>query len=169
MYDEGIWRCHMSLTLLYHMTKMSLLSKLNMLCLVPRVKDDQLENKWRYFLLSAVNWKINLFLPYYSERPFSKSSYNIETSQLLCKQNQLTSFCMIWVFTERYFRIVCNINVDIDINLIFINVNFVVLTFVRITVRVQNLLLSHEFQTFVPKLTIISSTNGNLYRVIKNI
>ena len=37
------------------------------------------------------------------------------------------------------------------------------------TVRVQHLLLSHEFQTFVPKLTIISSTNGNLYRVIKNI
>ena len=76
---------------------------------------------------------------------------------------------MIWVFTERYFRIVCNINVDIDINLIFINVNFAVLTFVRMTVRVQHLLLSHEFQTFVPKLTIISSTNGNLYRVIKNI
>ena len=43
-----------------HMTKMALLSQLNLLCLVPRV--DQLENKddqlGLYFLLSTANWKI---------------------------------------------------------------------------------------------------------------
>ena len=40
-----------------------------------------------------------------SEIPFSESSYCIETSQLSCVANQLTGFCGVRVFTERYFRI----------------------------------------------------------------
>ena len=36
-------------------------------------------------------------------QPFSKNSYRIENSQLICKTNQLTGFCMIRVFTGRYF------------------------------------------------------------------
>ena len=38
-----------------------------------------------------------------SEIPFSKNSYHIETSQLVCKTTQLTGFYMIQVFTERCF------------------------------------------------------------------
>ena len=37
--------------------------------------------------------------------PFSESSYCIETSQLSCVTNQLTGFCGVQVFTERYFQI----------------------------------------------------------------
>ena len=40
----------------------------------------------------------------YSEIPFSKSSYHIETSQLICKVKQLTGFHMAPVFTDRSFR-----------------------------------------------------------------
>ena len=40
----------------------------------------------------------------YSETSFSKNSYHIETSQLICIANQLTSFFMIPVFTEKHFR-----------------------------------------------------------------
>ena len=36
---------------------------------------------------------------------FSKNSYHIETSQLICLANQSTGFYMIRVFTERYFQI----------------------------------------------------------------
>ena len=36
--------------------------------------------------------------------PFSKNSCHIETSQLICKANQLFGFYMIQVFTERHFR-----------------------------------------------------------------
>ena len=39
-----------------------------------------------------------------SEIPFSKSSYHIENSESIWKTNQFTAFCMIRVFTERYFR-----------------------------------------------------------------
>ena len=39
-----------------------------------------------------------------SEMPFSKNSYYIETSQLICKALQLTGFCAIRVFSERCFR-----------------------------------------------------------------
>lgn len=39
-----------------------------------------------------------------SEIPFSKSSYQIKTTQLIFKANQLTSFFMIRVLTWRYFR-----------------------------------------------------------------
>ena len=48
---------------LRHMTKMALLSELNLLCFAPRVDqlentDYQLENEWLYFLLSTSSWKI---------------------------------------------------------------------------------------------------------------
>ena len=36
---------------------------------------------------------------------FSRAPYHIEANQLVCKANQLTGFYLIWVFTERYFRI----------------------------------------------------------------
>ena len=39
-----------------------------------------------------------------SEIPFSKNSYHMETSQLICLANRMTGFYMIQVFTERYFR-----------------------------------------------------------------
>ena len=38
-----------------------------------------------------------------SEIPFSKNSYHIKTSRLICSANQLTGFYMIRVFTETYF------------------------------------------------------------------
>ena len=40
----------------------------------------------------------------YSEIPFNKNSYHIETSQLICKANELTGFYMTPVLTERSFR-----------------------------------------------------------------
>ena len=39
------------------------------------------------------------------ELPFSKISYHIETSHMICTSNQLTGFYVIWVFNEMYFRI----------------------------------------------------------------
>ena len=36
--------------------------------------------------------------------PFSKNSYYIETSQLICYVNQLTDFYMAQNFTESYFQ-----------------------------------------------------------------
>ena len=39
-----------------------------------------------------------------SEMPFSKNSYHIETSQLICKALQLTGFYIIRVFSEKCFR-----------------------------------------------------------------
>ena len=38
-----------------------------------------------------------------SEIPFSEDLYRKETSQLICKANWLTAFCVVRVFTERYF------------------------------------------------------------------
>ena len=38
-----------------------------------------------------------------SERPFSKNSYNTETSQLIYKVRSLIRFYMVRVFTEGYF------------------------------------------------------------------
>ena len=38
-----------------------------------------------------------------SETPFSKNSYNTETSQLIYKAHPLIGFYMIQVFTEGYF------------------------------------------------------------------
>ena len=55
-----------------------------------------------FFKYSTVCFKISV----------SKNSYHTETSQLICKINQLASFYMILVFTERCFWI--------D----FININF---------------------------------------------
>ena len=43
----------------------------------------------------------------YSEIPFTKNLYHIETIQLICFANQLTGFYMIQGFTEGYFRIEC--------------------------------------------------------------
>ena len=48
---------------------------------------------------------IALFSMVCSEIPFSESSYCTEISQLSCVVNQLTGFCVVRVFTERYFRI----------------------------------------------------------------
>ena len=42
-----------------------------------------------------------------SEIPLSKYSYHIETSQLICFENQLTGFYMIRVFAKRCFRTGC--------------------------------------------------------------
>ena len=39
-----------------------------------------------------------------SEISFSKSSYHVETSELICVENQLTSFCMIRFFIEKFFQ-----------------------------------------------------------------
>ena len=33
-----------------------------------------------------------------------KNMFHIETSDLICKTNQLTGFCMARIFTEMYFR-----------------------------------------------------------------
>ena len=41
----------------------------------------------------------------YSEIPFSKNLYHIETIQLICFANRLTGFYMMQGFTGRYFRI----------------------------------------------------------------
>ena len=41
----------------------------------------------------------------YSEMPFSKNLYHIDTSQMINYANQLTSFYMVGVLTERYFQI----------------------------------------------------------------
>ena len=41
----------------------------------------------------------------YSDIPFSKTLYHIETSQSICKAIQLNGFYMIRVFTERNFPI----------------------------------------------------------------
>ena len=38
------------------------------------------------------------------EIAFIKKSYHIETSQLICFVHKMTSFYMVRVFTERYFR-----------------------------------------------------------------
>ena len=38
------------------------------------------------------------------ETPFSKNSFHIEISELICIANQMTGFYMIQVLTERYFR-----------------------------------------------------------------
>ena len=38
------------------------------------------------------------------EIPSSKNSYHIETSQLICKVNQLTGFYMTLIFTDRSSR-----------------------------------------------------------------
>ena len=38
-----------------------------------------------------------------SKKSFSKTSSHLESSPLLCIANQLTRFCMIQMFTERYF------------------------------------------------------------------
>ena len=38
------------------------------------------------------------------EIAFIKKSYHIETSQLICFVNKMTSLYMVRVFTERYFR-----------------------------------------------------------------
>ena len=48
---------------------------------------------------------IALFSMVCSEIPFIESSHCIETSQLSFVANQLTGFCGVRVFTERYFRI----------------------------------------------------------------
>ena len=40
----------------------------------------------------------------YSEIPFRKTSHHTETSQLVCKANQLAEFYTRRVFTERCFR-----------------------------------------------------------------
>ena len=62
-----IWERYMTMShvtnSLRHMTKMALLSELNLLCFAPRVDqlentDYQLENEWLYFLLSTSSWKI---------------------------------------------------------------------------------------------------------------
>ena len=39
-----------------------------------------------------------------SEIHFSEESHRIETSQLIYEANRLTGFCVVRVFTERYFR-----------------------------------------------------------------
>ena len=39
-----------------------------------------------------------------SETHFSKNLFHIETSQLICNANQITDFCIIQVFTKRYFQ-----------------------------------------------------------------
>ena len=39
-----------------------------------------------------------------SETPFSKNSFHIETSELICITNQMTAFYVIQVLTERYFQ-----------------------------------------------------------------
>ena len=39
-----------------------------------------------------------------SEITFSKNTYHMETSQLICFANRMPGFYMIQVFTERYFR-----------------------------------------------------------------
>ena len=36
---------------------------------------------------------------------FIKTSYHIETNQMICKANQSTGVYIKWVCTERYFRI----------------------------------------------------------------
>ena len=48
---------------------------------------------------------VALFSMVCSEIPFSENSYCIKTSQLSCIANQLTGFCGVRVFTERYLRI----------------------------------------------------------------
>ena len=40
----------------------------------------------------------------WTEIPFSKNLYHIETTQLICNTNQLTGFSMIRIFTGRFFR-----------------------------------------------------------------
>ena len=37
-----------------------------------------------------------------------KTSYHIETNQMICKANQLTDFYTKWVCPERYLRTYCN-------------------------------------------------------------
>ena len=44
------------------------------------------------------------------ETPFSKNSYHIEICRLIYIANQVTCFCMICVFTERYFRTDISLN-----------------------------------------------------------
>ena len=39
-----------------------------------------------------------------SEILFSEDSYHIETSQLICKPNHLSGFCVVQALTEWYFR-----------------------------------------------------------------
>ena len=41
---------------------------------------------------------------FWTEIPFSKNLYHIETTQLICNTNQLTGFSMIRIFTGRFFR-----------------------------------------------------------------
>ena len=39
-------------------------------------------------------------------KPFSEKSYHIETSHLICVAIQFAGFCMIRIFTEKFFRVV---------------------------------------------------------------
>ena len=59
---------------------------------------DGQQKKSQYFWF----WRQKLVVC--SEIPFSKNSYHMETSQLICLANRMTGFYMIQVFTERYFR-----------------------------------------------------------------
>ena len=50
------------------------------------------------------SFQTQTFTKVYSETPYSKKMYHIETSQLICIANQLTFFFKTSVFTEEYFQ-----------------------------------------------------------------
>ena len=118
---------------------------------------------------------IALFSMVCLEISFSESSYCLETSQLSCVASQLTGFCGVRVFNERYFQI----NYIYFWSKIFPLVIFCILTanfsglmcqdallliglqiiFVLIVIQLCHLFLLQVFNNFLMILTNISRFN----------
>ena len=55
-------------------------------------------------LLDLFKWNIGWkWIKVYLDIPFTNNVHGLETSQLFCIANHLTSFCLIRVVTERFF------------------------------------------------------------------